>query len=226
MLGKKLLETKSSFNGKIKVTQFLGKTRIFADGLLQSGGLIKNIWKKAFDQKTVVRFKKKPKLKVLVLGLGGGTAVCLINQRYPDSAITAIEIDPLMISLGRKYFNLNNIKNLKIIKQDAVQWIDDCQQKFDLIIVDLYCGDQFPVEAETEKFLKKISSLVLQKGLVIFNRLFYRHHRKQAEQFINKADKIFSKIFLVRAWSNLLVFCEAEAKICKKGNNVGKYKKL
>jgi len=47
MLGKKLLkEINSPINGKIQVIKFLGRPRIIVDNMLQSGGLIGDIWKK------------------------------------------------------------------------------------------------------------------------------------------------------------------------------------
>lgn len=199
-------EVKSSLSGSIKVVSFLNKPRIIVKNMIQSGGMVKSIWKKGL--KKLVSYNKNPKT-VLILGLGGGTAANLINQTFPQAKIIGIELDPIMIKLAKKYFNLDEIKNLKIINGEATKEIKSSKLKtksFDLILVDLYIGDKVPFEAESPEFLKNLEKLISPRGMLIFNRLFYQKHKKKTEDFINKLEKVFSRIELTRAFSNLLVF--------------------
>ena len=195
----------SHINGQIEVIKFAGKKRITVGGLIQSGGMVGLIWQKA------IKAIRQP-LTVnhcLILGLGGGTAANLINQSFPKAKITGVEIDKVMIELGKKYFNLSKIKNLKIINQDAIKFINKqqtAQNYYSLIMVDLYLGDKIPQKSTTVDFLTKLKKALNPKGTVIFNRLFYRQHKKETEKFINKLAKIFPKIKLIKAYSNLLVF--------------------
>jgi spermidine synthase len=208
MWGEKLLaEVESPINGKIQVIKFLGKPRIIVNNLLQSGGMIELIWKKGVK---VISNQKMVISNCLILGLGGGSAVNLINQYFPKAKITTIEIDPIMIKLGKKYFDLDKIKNLKIIINDALKTITNDQlpiAHYNLILVDLYLGHQFPPQAESPRFLKSLKKILTRKGRLIFNRLFYEKHKKSTEEFIRKLEPYFSKIELIRAWSNLLVVC-------------------
>ena len=235
MLGKKLLkEISSPINAKIQVISFLGKPRIFVNNMLQSGGLIESIWKKAIKklnhQSLIINH-------CLILGLGGGSAAKLLDRSFPEIRITAIEIDPIMIRLGKKYFDLDKIKNLKIINNDAFQEVEKMYQcidtliqkavktprrwpngllrggekkknSFDLILVDLYLDNKFPKQAESSSFLKNLKKLLAKNGIIVFNRLFEKKDKKQVEKFIKKLDKYFSKIELERAFSNLLIFCQ------------------
>jgi spermidine synthase len=203
----KLLEQKvSSFNGQIKVFRFLKRVRIEVNDLIQSGGLLENIWQIGIGQ--ILKEKKNIK-KVLILGLGGGTAAGIINKRIKKAKITGVEIDAVMIGLGKKYFGLGKIKELEILNQDAIKLVNDkgLKDKFDLILVDLYIGDSYPLKAEDLKFLKNLKTLVLKKDLIVFNRLFYNHHKKEAEEFVKKLEKLYDRIKLRRAYSNLLIFC-------------------
>lgn len=208
MLGVKLLEEANSpFNGKIQVNSFLGKPRIMVNNILQSGGLIESIWKKGIKRVKNQGLRIK---NVLILGLGGGTGAELVSKNFPKAEITGIEIDPIMIKLGKKHFGLSKIKNLKIINIDAIEFINHQSliiNHLDLILVDLYLANKFPKKAESVKFLKKLKKLISKDGMVVFNRLFEKKDKKQVEEFIKKLDKYFSRVGLIRAWSNLLVVC-------------------
>ena len=210
MWQKTIQKTDSSISGKIQVVSFFGQPRIIVNNMIQSGGMVERIWKKGIEK--ILRYKDIKILRVLILGLGGGTVAKLINQKFPQAKITGIEIDPVMIKLGKKYFGLNKIKNLKIIQADAVhprggfRLLGGEKIKYDLIIVDLYIGDKIPKKSESVKILKKLKKILSKNGLIIFNRLFYKEHRIMTESFIKKLDKYFENIELVRAWSNLLVF--------------------
>lgn len=197
MLGTKILEErKSYFNGNIKVVRTLGfGTYIQVNNLTQSGGVVELIWKE-----TLRKIKKEKINKVLVLGLGGGTAAKLVKKYWPESEITGVEIDPVMVELGEKYLGPSNIK---VIIHDAYEFIKKNKEIYDLVIVDLYVGDKFPKKFEEESFLE----LLTKNKLVIFNRLYFGRKRKEAVKFGNKLEKIFSKVNWFYPQANLMFIC-------------------
>ena len=203
----------SSFNGEIRVVKFLGKPRIIVKGLIQSGGMIELIWGKGIKKiaKLLRPEADRPLdencqiVNCLILGLGGGTAAKIIHNKFPKAKIIGVEIDPVMIKLGKKYFGLDKLKNLTIINDDALKTLPRLRIKYDLVLVDLYLGDQIPLKSESETFLRHLKKLLGKHGIIIFNRLFYGKNRQTTENFIKKLDKIFPRTELIRAWSNLLV---------------------
>ena len=212
MLAKKLLgsylleEVESEFNGQIRVYQSLGSRRIIAGGLIQPGGVLANIWYKGLNKITCYP------ASVLILGLGGGTAASLAARSWPKAEIIGIEIDPKMIQLGKKYFELDKLPQLKIIQGDAIEFIKNKKQqnkdKYDLILVDLYLGEKIVKESENKDFLIAIKKRLSNQGVVVFNRLFYDEHKEEAEGFVKLVEKYFKMVDLVRAWSNLLVLAK------------------
>ena len=146
----KISQTDSSINGKIEVVEQFGKRSIRVQGLEQSGPMVEKIWEKGIKQvQSSLRLRSgqaKSKVKsCLILGLGGGLAVKIINKYFPKAKILGIEIDPIMIELGKKYLNLSEYKNLEIKIADAFNWVQKSggsnhQTKFDLILIDLYFG--------------------------------------------------------------------------------------
>jgi spermidine synthase len=197
MLGTKILEErKSKFGGDIKVVRTLGfGTYIQVNNLTQSGGIVEAFW-----NETLRKIKKEKVNKVLILGLGGGTVAKLSKKYWPEAEIVGVEIDPLMVELGRKYLGL---KNAKVIIQDAYEFIKNSKEIYDLVIMDLYIGDEFPKKFEEENFLK----LLTKNKLVVFNRLYFGERRKEAVKFGNKLEKIFPKVEWFYPQSNLMFIC-------------------
>ena len=204
MLGTKILEErKSKYNGNLKVCRSLGMgTYIQAEGLTQSGGIVESIWKSTLRH---VRTKSNPK-NSLVLGLGGGTVAKLLRKKYPDAKITGVDIDPVMIELGKKYLHLSDQK-ATIIIGDVSNFSKLPKQKFDLIIVDLYQGDKFPEMFETDTFLNIVRTSLADNGTIIFNRLYYGDKRPQAVKFGNRLTKVFSKVDWFYPEANLIFIC-------------------
>lgn len=198
----------SPINGEIQIIKQLGGLRIVVNHMLQSGGLVEFIWRKGINK---ISHYPLSIIHVLILGLGGGSAAKIINQLFPQAKITGIEIDPVMIKLGKKYFGLDKIDNLKIVCQDAVNFITHYPLPiihYDLILVDLYLGDLVLQQSSSVNFLKKLKQLLTLDGVIIINCLFYGKHRLETEKVIKQVNKVFPKINLIRAWSNLLVVCQ------------------
>lgn len=200
MLGTKILEErKSKYNGNIKVVRSLGLgTYIQVNNLTQSGGVVESIWKQTLKK---VHNSYPIIHNSLILGLGGGTVAKLIRKYWPNTKITGVEIDPVLVELGTRYLALDTSKT-KVIIQDAFNY---ClmPNAYDLVIVDLYVGDKFPKKFEEESFLK----LLTKNKLVIFNRLYFGEKRKEAIKFGNKLEKIFKKVEWYYPQANLMFFC-------------------
>jgi spermidine synthase len=198
VLGIKILEEeKSKFNGNLRVVKSFGLgTYIQAEGLTQSGGVVEGIWKQTLRQ---VKDKRREIKNVLILGLGGGTVAKLIRKFWPEAKITGVDIDPMIVELGQKYLGLDEV-DVDIKIQDAAKPIPD---KFDLVIVDLYRGDQFPKEFEDEKFLKSLT----KNKLVVFNRLYYKDKKLLAEEFGKKLQKFFRNVEYFYPEANLMFLC-------------------
>ena len=192
----------SKYNGKIKVIQQLGGIKIVASDLLQSGSIIKDLW-----QKPLHKFKNKNlKIKdVLLFGLGGGTLIPMLGKTYPDCNITAIEIDPIMIKIAHDFFKIEENNNLKIINDDAFSFIKNYQEKFDLILIDIYKGNQIPEGLNKKSFYQNLKKITNPQSFLICNCLFFDQYRKKTEEIVQYFAKYFTNIQLLRHLSNLFI---------------------
>jgi spermidine synthase len=208
MLGTKILEERDSkYNGHLRVVKTLGLgTYIQAEGLTQSGGIVEDIWKQTLKRIYNLKFTIN---NCLILGLGGGTAAKLVRKKWSGAKITGIDIDPIMIELGRKYLGLDEV-GLDIKVEDALETVEKLKrknEKFDLIIVDLYNGDQFPEKFENENYMHLVRNILARSGVAIFNQLYYDDKRSNTIRFGLKLQKVFSRVEYYYPEANLMFLC-------------------
>ncbi len=80
------------------------------------------------------------------------------------------------------------------------------ETKFDLIIVDVYLGNNAPQPFRTKHFFKQLKQLLNPNGVVIYNHLFFGEHKKQAQNLVQTIEAVLPKVTLQRTASNLLIF--------------------
>ncbi|MCL5675790.1 MAG: hypothetical protein M1120_01545 [Patescibacteria group bacterium] len=238
----KIWRGKSKYNQNIEVIEFLGRRSLRVNNMTQSGSIVEDIYKKIIpllschsralpagrqESGNLYNFidsRVKPEndkeCKVLILGFGVGTFAKLIKQKYPPAKIIGVEIDKVIIELGKKYFETDKINNLKIINSDAIDWVtryfggrrrlqnDEESKIFDIIFVDLYRGEKVEPKIENGAFLSELVRLVSQKGVIIFNRLNFSGHKKETEEFKEKLQQIFSQVTFIKSYSNIIFLCK------------------
>lgn len=209
MIGTKILEERESkFNGHLRVVKSVGLgTYIQANGLTQSGGIVESIWKSTLRK---VHHSLPTVHRSLILGLGGGTVAKLVRKFWPDAKITGIDIDPIMIELGKKYLGLDQA-GIEVKIGDAAQYAKYkiLNTEYDLVMVDLYQGDQFPKKFESENYIHLVRSLLSRGGIVVFNRLYFGDKRPEAVKFGLKLQKVFSRVEYYYPEANLMFICHA-----------------
>ncbi len=205
--GVKVLEEKQSkFNGKVTVVKSLGLgTYIQVDGLTQSGGVVTDIWKETLKK---VHSAKRIVHSCLILGLGGGSVAKLVRKYWPETEITGVDIDPVIVKLGIRHLGLGNSK-AEIIVNDAAQFVrisSKSKKKWDLVIIDMYKGYEVPEKFTKDSFLKLILSLLSDNGIAVFNRLYFGEKRKEAMKFGETLQKYFKVDYLFPE-ANVMFLC-------------------
>ena len=132
---------------------------------------------------------------ILVLGCGAGSIPTIIYKELGlNPTMDAVEIDEKVIDLGNKYFGLNQYSRLQVIIEDAINFVKSCNDKYDLILVDLFKGIDLPKEFLTQYFFEQLKSLLCEDGELLINYVAYNHETKQrVEEIENTLSKSFSK---------------------------------
>jgi len=200
-------EVESPINGKLVVKRDLTwGTYIEGGGLTQSGGVASEVWETSLSK---IRRGKVEIGNTLILGLGAGSIAKLVRKYWSDSKITGVDIDPVIVELGRKYFDLDKL-DVEIVIADAYEQVNNGRwnlNSFDLICVDTYIGDSFPAKIESEPFIKGTRKLINKEGVGVFNRLYYGEKRAEAEKFEKKLERIFGSVERVYPEANVMFVC-------------------
>jgi spermidine synthase len=109
---------------------------------------------------------------VLIVGLGGGTIPRALQEVIPDARIDVVEIDPAVVKVARRYFDLGDSKNLNVIEADGRVQIKRAlreKQQYDLIMLDAFDHEYIPEHLLTQEFLQEVKALLAPGGVLAAN---------------------------------------------------------
>ena len=131
--------------------------------------------------------------RLLMLGLGGGTALRQLRHFMPKLEITALELDKGMISLAKKFMHLDALK-VKVIHGDAYAWLLQNEAKFDAIVDDVYGSGELDVARPTvytEELAAALQRSLAPGGVFAANLVTGPGHRKMQGAFRNFFKETF-----------------------------------
>ena len=159
----------SKIGPDIEVSLINGRYQINAGSVNYSYGPLHDSFRRYFNLDPPVSGENSP---VLILGFGGGSiATILRNELELSNPITGVELDEMVIKAGQEHFDLEKLSNVDIVIDDAFDFIKKCDQKFNLIVVDLYIDDKVPEKFMQAGFIAEISRCLLPGGKLVFNKL-------------------------------------------------------
>jgi spermidine synthase len=130
------------------------------------------------------------------LGVAGGSVIkTLVDEVSFKGAITGVEIDPDIIKVANSYFKLNQIPNLTIVITDAFEFVLQANEKYDLIIVDIFQDTKMPNFLFENFFTQKLCFLLQKKGFILFNTMVLTEkdnlrNKKYVEEFYQPDFKL------------------------------------
>ncbi|GAM99444.1 spermidine synthase-like protein [alpha proteobacterium U9-1i] len=107
--------------------------------------------------------------RILEIGLGGGRTASYLHDFLPQANITAVELDPGVISLAQQHFGVRQDARLRIIQRDGRIYVNTTRQRFDIIMVDAYQGTLVPFHLVTREFFGILKRKLNPGGVVVQN---------------------------------------------------------
>lgn len=159
-----IYKNKSSWSKLIEVTWANGELVLDSENTNYSYGSLQRILR--LGLKKIGFHQIKAMNKILVLGVAGGSVIkTLVDEVSFKGAITGVEIDPDIIKVANSYFKLNQIPNLTIVIADAFEFVLQANEKYDLIIVDIFQDTKMPNFLFENFFTQKLCFLLQKKAL-------------------------------------------------------------
>jgi spermidine synthase len=158
----------SSLNGTLELNLVNGKLVLDTKFSNYSYGSLQRILHTGLQ---AIKFNNNIR-RVLILGLGGGSVIQTIRENFKsDALIVAVDIDPKIIDIAINEFNINRFKNVTIIQDDALSYIENSNDTFDLIIVDIFIGDTIPKIFTEVQFINSTVHHLNTDGKLIYNTI-------------------------------------------------------
>ena len=115
---------------------------------------------------------------ILMIGGAGFQFPKYAISRHPDIRLDVVEIEPLAVKIARKYFYLNDLEEeygaessgrLRIIIDDGMDFLEETDEKYDIIINDAYHSDKPDSALSSPKGIMRIQRHMSEGGIYLFN---------------------------------------------------------
>ena len=181
----------------IEVSLYKGHLVLDSQNTNYSYGNLHKVFQYAFKK---IPFDKNIVKEVLILGFGAGSVASILKKELKCNCnITGVEIDNEIIKLAKKHFGLDEIKGIKVYNDDAFNYLEKCNKKFDMIVIDIFADHKIPSLFNSEVFLNKVYEILNNKGRVYYNRLCYDFESKRAgREFEIKFTSVFKNSVIIK----------------------------
>ena len=88
---------------------------------------------------------------------------------FPDTRVDAVDIDPELFKIGRRYFGLEPGRSCASSPQDARPFLRGTDERYDSIFVDAYRQPYIPFYLTTREFFALVRDRLRPGGSVIIN---------------------------------------------------------
>lgn len=195
----KILKKKSARSKVIEVTWANGELVLDSENTNYSYGSLQRILR--YGLRNIGYDKVLQMEHILVLGVAGGSVIkTLVDEINYKGKITGVEIDPEMIQIANQYFNLNEIKQLEIIIDDAFEFVLKTKDRYDLIIIDIFEDTNMPNFLFEKFFSERVCFLLKDQGFILFNTMILDEaHNVRNRKYITEINaQLFTSKMLPR----------------------------
>jgi spermidine synthase len=139
---------------------------------------------------------------VLMAGLGGGSTPRAYQHYYTNVMVDMVEIDPAVVEVAEKYFNVTNNSTLRMHTNDARVFLRNSTNKYDVILMDAYStgayGSSLPAQLTTKEFFKIADEHLTTNGVLGYNiigQLAGSRERLVAALY-NTMQEVFPQVYM------------------------------
>ncbi|WP_235462648.1 spermidine synthase [Aeromonas australiensis] len=143
------------------------------DGVVQSAMSLANPAALCLPhQRVVACLLPEQASRILELGLGGGDLTRHLGQRWPDAHHECVDLDEEVLTVYQQFFQhpqSNERATPALHLADALAFLEQSEQQYDLILLDLFSQDGNPLLLFQERLYKALAPRL--NGTLIINLL-------------------------------------------------------
>jgi predicted membrane-bound spermidine synthase len=177
----------------LRLNEGQGIHSIYKAGLLDYGGPWQQFLTGPFFYKDTLPENVH---RIAIIGLAAGTTARQAAAVFPEVVIDGFELDPQIVNIGRKYFNMN-LSNLIIHVEDGRWGLTKSHELYDLIAVDAYRPPYIPWHMTTKEFFQIAFDHLNQKGSLVINVGRAPNDRRLIDGLVTTISSVFPSVYVM-----------------------------
>ena len=155
----------SEYSGMMEITSVNGTKFLNTKNANYSFGTLQRLLEKGLSKVDLKNVNS-----VLLLGMGGGSVVFSLRQKFKyKGKIVAVELDKKIIEIARDEFSIMQFDDLIIKNAEAFEFVNQSVDQYDLVIIDLFIDINVPPQFYSMVFIENICRLMSATSSLIFN---------------------------------------------------------
>jgi len=168
-----------------------GRMTLASERITQSLEDQPDIFLKTFKK---LKIKQRKLDHILILGFGMGSIASLFKDKFKMTPkITAIEMNPVIIDMSKRYLPSEILENVHLMQDDAYEFVMKETRRFDLICFDIFFDTFIEDRFREAKFTEKLGQLLRSDAVLLYNTMSVNQKSEQQCHTFHK--KTFSKLY-------------------------------
>src|SRR6185436_13517802 len=127
--------------------------------------------------------------------LAAGTIAKQHTEVYGALPIDGFEIDPGIVAVGRRYFDMNEL-NLNVVLQDGRWALTHSTQRYSVIGVDAYRLPYIPWHLTTKEFFQEARAHLTDDGALVINVGRTFTDRRLIDAMVGTLESVFPSVYV------------------------------
>lgn len=95
----------------------------------------------------------------------------------------------MIIDIAKQEFALDSYVDIEIVCQDAYDYVQETNQKYGLVIIDLFINNKVPEKFYDDTFWEGVFRLLAPKGQIIFNTMIQTTNQELFQTIITRLQR-------------------------------------
>ncbi|NOY75052.1 MAG: hypothetical protein GXP32_04590 [Kiritimatiellaeota bacterium] len=139
---------------------------------------------------------ERPLRSALFIGLGAGIMPRFVATKFPSVKMDIVEIDKDLKPIAEKYFAFKKNDDMKLFFEDGRYFINHCEEKYNIIILDAYSSVDIPFQFTTVEFFRNAKRCLADGGILVANLANFGRRDFLASEF-KTVKSVFKHIAVV-----------------------------
>ena len=134
--------------------------------------------------------------RIMIVGLGGGTLPSFLRKHYPHATIDAVDIDPDVVYVAKKFFGFREDDQMHAFVGDGREFVERFRQPYDVIFLDAFSSDSVPPHLTTQEFLRAVRRALKPNGVVVGN-IWSRYSNPLYDSMVRTYQEVFDELYIL-----------------------------